>query len=222
MIKGEFITIDGCSEFRDLVYYGNNLLLYAPFSTSTSWEYEKLMYDLQSQSNILNPDTGEAFKFRNHPNFTGFDAEQSRFLFFTNTRLMYRIGEYNRYGDFIFDKETRSFLKNPCNFPGLHTFEVATRGKKDGSGIVIACNENAPGTWDLRKQIDAGNIDAATQYYRILSFPGIDNSNPYPQGDYYDMFNNVPRVEVGEPSQEYSIDDVQQMVREAINKILKK
>ena len=75
---------------------------------------------------------------------------------------------------------------------------------------------------ELRKQIDAGNIDAATQYYRILSFPGIDNSNPYPQGDYYDMFNNIPRVEAGEQSQEYSVDDVRQMVREAINKILKK
>ena len=124
--------------------------------------------------------------------------------------------------DFIFDKETRSFLKNPCNFPGPYTFAVVTRGKKDGSGIVIACNSNAPGTWDLRKQVDAGDIDAPSRSYRILSIPGIDNSNPYPQEDYYNMFNNVPRVEVGEPSQEYSVDDVQQMVREAINKILKK
>ena len=127
-----------------------------------------------------------------------------------------------KHGDFIFDKETRSFLKNPCNFPGLHTFAIATRGKNDGSGIVIACDENAIGTWDLRKQVNAGDIDAASRSYRILSIPGIDNSNPYPQGDYYDMFNNIPRVEVGEPSQEYSVDDVQQMVREAINKILKK
>ena len=222
MIKGEFVTIDGCSEFKEISYYGDNFLLYAPYSNSTSWEYEKLMYDLQSKSNILNPDNGEVFKFRNHPNINGFDAEGSRFLFFTNTRLMYSSEGYNRYGDFIFDKETRSFLKNPCNFPGLHTFAVVTRGKKDGSGIVIACNGNAPGTWALRKQVDAGDFDAASRSYRILSIPGVDNSNPYPQGDYYDMFNNIPRVEAGEQSQEYSVDDVQQMVRETINKILKK
>ena len=135
---------------------------------------------------------------------------------------MYSSEGYNRYGDFIFDKETRSFLKNPCNFPGLYTFAVVTRGKKDGSGIVIACNGNAPGTWALRKQVDAGDFDAASRSYRILSIPGIDNSNPYPQGDYYDMFNNIPRVEAGEQPQEYSVDDVKQMVREAINIILKK
>ena len=223
MIKGEFVTIDGCSEFREISYYGDNFLLYAPYTSSTSWEYEKLMYDLQSKSNILNPDNGEVFKFRNHPNTNNtYDVESSRFLFFTNTRLMYRTEGYSRYGDFIFDKETRSFLKNPCGFPGPHTFAVATRGNKDGSGIVIACNGNASGTWDLKKQVDAGDVDAASRSYRILSIPGIDNSNPYPQGDYYDMFNNIPRVEAGEQSQEYSVDDVRQMVREAINKILKK
>lgn len=222
MINGEFVTIDGCSEFRDISYYGDSFLIYAPYSNSTSWDYPRMMYDLQSKSNILNPDTGGVFKFKNHPNINGYDAEYSRFLFFTNTHLLYTTEGYRRYGEFIFDKETRSFLKNPCGFPGAYTFAIATRGKKDGSGIVIACNENAPGTWDLKKQVDAGDIDAASRSYRILSIPGIDNSNPYPQGDYYDMFNNVPRVEVGEQSQEYSVDDVQQMVREAINKILKK
>jgi hypothetical protein len=224
MINGEFVELNGWSEFRELRYYGYNFLMYAPYSKSTSWDYEKYMYDLQSKSNVLNPDTGEVFKFKDTPNANGgtYDVENSRFLFFTNTRLMYRTEGYSRYGDSIFDKETRSFLKNPCNFPGLYTFAVVTRGKNDGSGIVIACNSNAPGTWDLRKQVDAGDVDAASRSYRILSIPGIDNSNPYPQGDYYNMFNNIPRVEVGEQSQEYSVDDVQQMVREAINKILKK
>ena len=28
MVNGEFVTIDGCSEFKALSYYGNNFLLY--------------------------------------------------------------------------------------------------------------------------------------------------------------------------------------------------
>ena len=79
MINGEFVTIDGCSEFRELSYYGDNFLLYAPYSNSTSWDYEKFMYDLQSKTTILNPDTGDVFKFRNRPNCNGYDAESSRF-----------------------------------------------------------------------------------------------------------------------------------------------
>ena len=222
MINGEFVTLDGCSEFGEIRYCGDNLLIYAPYTGYFSWERPKMLYDLQSKSNILNPDTGDVFKFKNYYNHNDYVEEDGRFLFFTNTHLLYTIGGNSKYGDFIFDKETRLFLKNPCGFPGLYTFAIILRGKKDGSGIVIACNENAVGSWDLRKKIEAGDIDAANRSYRILSIPGIDNTNPYPQGDYYNIFNNVPRVEVEEPSQEYSVDDVQQMVREAVNKILKK
>ena len=52
--------------------------------------------------------------------------------------------------------------------------------------------------------------------------PGADNSAPFPEGSYWEYLNYVPRVWSDDTPQEYSMGDVQQMVREAVNKILNK
>ena len=101
-------------------------------------------------------------------------------------------------------------------------FGLVSRGDKDGSGIVIIANSNAISLWKLRSQVEAGDTYAPSRYYRILDIPGVDNSNPFPDGSFYDWLNNVPRVQANDTTQEYSMNDVQQMVREAVNKILNK
>ena len=101
-------------------------------------------------------------------------------------------------------------------------FGIVKRGNKDGSGIVIFANSSAISLWRLRPRVEEGDIYAPSRYYRILDIPGVDNSNPYPDGSFYEWLNNVPRVQANDTTQEYSMNDVQQMVREAVNKILNK
>ena len=75
--------------------------------------------------------------------------------------------------------------------------------------------------WRISRQFADGNTDVLRNF-RVLDVPGADNSTPFPKGSYYDYLNNVPRVWANDTTPEYSMDDVQQMVREAINKILNK
>ena len=98
-------------------------------------------------------------------------------------------------------------------------FGIANRGNRDGRGIVIAANNTAISGWGLRQQFVDGNTDVLRNF-RVLDVPGADNSTPFPKGSYEEYINYIPRIWANDATQEYSMDDVQQMVREAVNKIL--
>ena len=230
LINGQFLNIDGDELFSEISYVGEDFIIFCPSSRrrggETSWQRIKSLYDFRNKTTVINPNTNEILKFQRHPETSdGCDTDESRFLFITITDeySKYRTAEaYLQYGELIFDKQTRDFIKNPCGFPGEYLFGVVDRGKKDGSGIVIIANDRAINRWDLRQQVAAGDTDAPSRYYRILDIPGADNSNPFPEGSFYYFFNDIPRVWANDTAQEYSMNDVQQMVREAINKILNK
>ena len=91
----------------------------------------------------------------------------------------------------------------------------------DGREIVIGANNNASDSWRLSQEFAEGNIKALRNF-RILDVPGADNSPHYPKGSYYEYLDYIPRVSANGTAQEYSMGDIQQMVREAVNKILNK
>ena len=100
-------------------------------------------------------------------------------------------------------------------------FVIVNHGNREGRGIVIAANNNALSVWSIRRQFADGNTDVLRNF-RVLDVPGADNSTPFPKGSYDEYINYIPRVWANDTTQEYSMDDVQQMVREAVNKILNK
>ena len=231
LINGQFLKIDGDEFFNEISYVGEDFIMFCPSSREIEhsyWTRTKSLYDFRNKTTVINPITNEILKFQRYPETSNrCEIDESRLLFITVTDTsslyLYRTAEgYRQNGELIFDKQTRSFIKNPCGFPGDYLFGIANRGEKDGSGIVIIANDSAINRWDLRQRFDAGDTDAPSRYYRILDIPGADNSNPFPDGDFYHFFNDIPRVWANDTTQEYSMDDVQQMVREAVNKILNK
>lgn len=227
LINGQLLKINGNDLFIEITYAGNDFIMFAPFNETTQSQRQrnKRLYDLKNKTEIVNPVTGEVLKFQRNPETSDYcELDESRFLFIllTDNYAIFRTSEeFNQYGELIFDKQTRSFIKNPCGFPGEYLFGIIEHGKKDGSGIVIVANNNAIYGWSLKQAVADGNTDALRNF-RILDVPGADNSAPFPEGSYNEYLNNVPRIRTNGATQEYSMDDVQQMVREAINKILNK
>ena len=228
LINGQFLEINGNDLFVELTYAGNDFIMFTPFNETTQaqWQRNKNLYDLKNKTEIINPITNEVLSFQRYPETSdGCEFEDDRILFIQlndNYTVFRTSEEFTQYGELIFDKQTRSFVKNPCGFPGEYLFGIVKRGNKDGSGIVIFANSSAISLWRLRPRVEEGDIYAPSRYYRILDIPGVDNSNPYPDGSFYEWLNNVPRVQANDTTQEYSMNDVQQMVREAVNKILNK
>ena len=226
LINGQLLKINGNDLFIEITYAGNDFIMFAPFNETTQsrWQRNKSLYDLKNKTEIVNPVTGEVLKFQRNPETSDYcELDESRLLFIllTDNYAIFRTSEeFNQYGELIFDKQTRSFIKNPCGFPGEYLFGIIEHGKKDGSGIVIVANNKTINLWKLNQRVKDGDIYAPSRYYRILDIPGADNSNPFPDGSIYEWLNNVPRVQAYDTTHEYSMDDVQQMVREAVNKIL--
>ena len=219
LINGQFLKINGSDLFAEVIYAGDDFIIFTPDSgeTQSYWNRQRILYDLKSKTEVINPYTNEVLKFQRYPEPSdGCEIDESRFLFIT-------VGDtYSGYkGEFIFDKQIRGFIKNPCNFPGEYLFSIVRRGNRDGSGIVIAANNNALSVWSIRRQFADGNTDVLRNF-RVLDVPGADNSTPFPKGSYDEYINYIPRVWANNATQEYSMDDVQQMVREAVNKILNK
>ena len=163
----------------------------------------------------------KVLKFQCYPEPSdGCEIDESRFLFIKYST--YRtVEDYEQNGELIFDKQIRGFIKNPCNFPGEYLFGIVNHGNREGRGIVIVANKTAISGWRLRRQFADGNTDVLRNF-RVLDVPGADNSTPFPKGSYDEYINYIPRVWANDATQEYSMDDVQQMVREAVNKILNK
>ena len=190
------------------------------------WQFKRILYDLRNKTEVINPITNEVLKFQRYPEVSyDCDLDNSRFLFI-EIREEYAsfrtLNSFQQYGEFIFDKQTRGFIKNPCGFPGEYLFGVVQRGNRDGSDIVIIANNNASDEWRLRQQFAAGDTDDMIRNFRVLDVPGVDNSPHYPKGSYYEYLDYIPRVSANGTAQEYSMGDIQQMVREAVNKILNK
>ena len=228
LINGQFLKINGNDLFTDLTYAGDDFIIFIPYNGEIQphWQRQRSLYDLKSKKEVINPITNKVLKFHSSPGFSSnCEIEESRLLFIVidEKYAVYRTADgYEQNGELIFDKQTKGFIKNPCGFPGEYLFNIINRGGKDGSGIVIAANNTSLYGWRLTQAIHNGDTEAANRSFRILDVPGADNSNPFPKGSYYDYLNNVPRVWANDTTPEYSMDDVQQMVREAINKILNK
>lgn len=225
LINGQFLKINGDDLFNEVIYAGDDFIIFIPYDKNMQnyWNRQRILYDLKSKTEVINPITNEVLKFQRYPELSdGCDIDESRFLFITVDDAVYKTLEgYDQYAELIFDKQMRGFIKNPCDFPGEYLFGVFSRGKKDGSGVIIVANNNAIYGWRLKQAVADGNTDALRNF-RILDVPGADNSTPFPEGSYNEYLNNVPRIRTNGATQEYSMDDVQQMVREAINKILNK
>ena len=227
LINDQFLKINGSDLFEDVTYAGDDFIIFSPYTGGmhSYWLRQKILYDLRSKTEVINPITNEVLKFQRYPELSdNCDIDESRFLFIQlkDDYALFRTSEgFSLYGELIFDKQTRGFIKNPCDFPGEYLFGVVHRGKRDGSGIVIIANSSAGNGWRLRQDIADGNTDAPRNF-RILDVPGVDNSTPYPEGSYWGYLNYIPRIRVNDTTQEYSMGDVQQMVREAVNKILNK
>ena len=227
LINGQFLKINGSDLFAEVIYAGDDFIIFTPYSgeTQSYWNRQRILYDLKSKTEVINPVTNEVLKFQRYPEPSdGCEIDESRFLFITvgDAYSTYRTVEgHNDKGEFIFDKQTRGFIKNPCGFPGEYLFGIVNRGNRDGRGIVIVANNTAIYGWRIRQQFADGNTDALRNF-RVLDVPGADNSTPFPKGSYEEYINYIPRVWANDATQEYSMDDVQQMVREAINKILNK
>ena len=219
LINGQFLKINGSDLFDEVRYAGDDFIIFTPDSgeTQSYWNRQRILYDLKGKTEVINPYTNEVLKFQRYPELSeGCEIDESRFLFIT-------VGDtYSGYkGEFIFDKQTRNFIKNPCGFPGKYLFVIVNHGNREGRGIVIAANNNAISGWSIRRQFADGNTDVLRNF-RVLDVPGADNSTPFPKGSYDEYINYIPRVWANDATQEYSMDDVQQMVREAVNKILNK
>ena len=227
LINGQFLKINGSDLFEDVIYAGDDFIIFNAYTGEmhSYWQRRKILYDLRSKTEVINPITNEVLKFQRRPELSdNCDIDESRFLFIqlNDDYALFRTStEFSQYGELIFDKQTRGFIKNPCGFPGEYLFGIVHRGKRDGSGIVIIANSSARNEWALRQQIVDGDTDAPRNF-RILNVPGVDNSTPYPEGSYWGYLNYIPRIGVNDTTQEYSMGDVQQMVREAVNKILNK
>lgn len=225
LINGQFLKINGDDLFSEMIYAGDDFIIFKPYERKIQdyWNRQRILYDLKSKTEVINPATNEVLKFQRYPEPSdGCEIDESRFLFITvgeRYSTYRRVDGYEQNGELIFDKQIRGFIKNPCNFPGEYLFGIVRRGNRDGSGIVIIANNNAIYGWMLRKAVSNGDTDALRNF-RILDVPGVDNSTPYPEGSYDEYLNNIPRVWANNATQEYSMDDVQQMVREAVNKIL--
>ena len=225
LINGQFLKINGDDLFSEVIYAGDDFIIFIPYDRNMQnyWNRQRTLYDLKSKTEVINPVTNEVLKFQRYPQLNeGCEIDESRFLFITVDDAVYKTLEgYDQWAELIFDKQMRGFIKNPCDFPGEYLFGVFSRGKKDGSGVVIVANNNAIYGWRLKQAVADGNTDALRNF-RILDVPGADNSAPFPEGSYNEYLNNIPRIRANGATQEYSMDDVQQMVREAINKILNK
>ena len=225
LINGQFLKINGDDLFSEVIYAGDDFIIFIPYDRNMQdhWNRQRILYDLKSKTEVINPVTNEVLKFQRYPQLNeGCEIDESRFLFITVDDAVYKTLEgYDLFAELIFDKQMRGFIKNPCDFPGEYLFGVFSRGKKDGSGVVIVANNNAIYGWRLKQAVADGNTDALRNF-RILDVPGADNSTPFPEGRYNEYLNNIPRIWANGATQEYSMDDVQQMVREAINKILNK
>lgn len=225
LINGQFLKINGSDLFAEVIYAGDDFIIFTPYSgeTQSYWNRRRILYDLKSKTEVINPYTNEVLKFQRYPEPSDdCEIDESRFLFITvgDAYSAYSTSEgYDHKGEFIFDKQTRGFIKNPCGFPGEYLFGIANRGNRDGRGIVIAANNTAISGWGLRQQFVDGNTDVLRNF-RVLDVPGADNSTPFPKGSYEEYINYIPRIWANDATQEYSMDDVQQMVREAVNKIL--
>ena len=227
LINGQFLKINGSDLFNDVIYAGDDFIIFTPYTREMRpyWHGEKILYDLKSKTEVINPITNEVLKFQRSPEVSqDCNINESRFLFIqlNNDYALFRAPEnYTRYGELIFDKQTRGFIKNPCGFPGEYLFGVVNCGSRDGRDIIIIANNSAKSIWALRQEFAHGNTDALRNF-RILDVPGADNSTPHPKGSYWEYLNYIPRAWANDTAQEYSMDDVQQMVREAVNKILNK
>ena len=225
LINGQFLKINGDDLFSEVIYAGDDFIIFIPYDRNMQnyWNRQRILYDLKSKTEVINPVTNEVLKFQRYPQLNeGCEIDESRFLFITVDDAVYKTLEgYDQWAELIFDKQMRGFIKNPCDFPGEYLFGVFSRGKKDGSGVIIVANNNAIYGWRLKQAVADGNTDALRNF-RILDVPGADNSTPFPEGSYNEYLNNIPRIRANGATQEYSMDDVQQMVREAINKILNK
>ena len=225
LINGQFLKINGDDLFSEVIYAGDDFIIFIPYDRNMQnyWNRQRILYDLKSKTEVINPVTNEVLKFQRYPQLNeGCEIDESRFLFITVDDALYKTLEgYDQFAELIFDKQMRGFIKNPCGFPGEYLFGVFSRGKKDGSGVIIVANNNAIYGWRLKQAVADGNTDALRNF-RILDVPGADNSTPFPEGSYNEYLNNIPRIWANGATQEYSMDDVQQMVREAINKILNK
>ena len=225
LINGQFLKINGDDLFSEVIYAGDDFIIFIPYDRNMQdyWNRQRILYDLKSETEVINPVTNEVLKFQRYPQLNeGCEIDESRFLFITVDDAVYKTLEgYDLFAELIFDKQMRGFIKNPCDFPGEYLFGVFSRGKKYGSGVVIVANNNAIYGWRLKQAVADGNTDALRNF-RILDVPGADNSTPFPEGSYNEYLNNIPRIWANGATQEYSMDDVQQMVREAINKILNK
>ena len=225
LINGQFLKINGDDLFSEVIYAGDDFIIFIPYDRNMQdyWNRQRTLYDLKSKTEVINPVTNEVLKFQRYPQLNeGCEIDESRFLFITVDDAIYKTLEgYDQWAELIFDKQMRGFIKNPCDFPGEYLFGVFSRGKKDGSGVIIVANNNAIYGWRLKQAVADGNTDALRNF-RILDVPGADNSTPFPEGSYNEYLNNIPRIWANGATQEYSMDDVQQMVREAINKILNK
>ena len=225
LINGQFLKINGDDLFSEVIYAGDDFIIFIPYDRNMQnyWNRQRILYDLKSKTEVINPVTNEVLKFQRYPQLNeGCEIDESRFLFITVDDAIYKTLEgYDQWAELIFDKQMRGFIKNPCDFPGEYLFGVFSRGKKDGSGVIIVANNNAIYGWRLKQAVADGNTDALKNF-RILDVPGADNSTPFPEGSYNEYLNNIPRIRANGATQEYSMDDVQQMVREAVNKILNK
>ena len=228
LINGQFLKINGSDLFDEVRYAGDDFIIFSPYNGEmhSYWQLKKILYDLKSKTEVINPITNEVLKFQRYPEVSyDCDLDDSRFLFIEiqEEYASFRTLEsFRQYGEFIFDKQTRGFIKNPCGFPGEYLFGVVQRGNRDGSDIVIIANNNASDEWRLRQQFAAGDTDDMIRNFRVLDVPGVDNSPHYPKGSYYEYLDYIPRVSANGTAQEYSMGDIQQMVREAVNKILNK
>ena len=227
LINGQFLKINGSDLFEEVIYAGDDFIIFNAYTGEmhSYWQRRRILYDLRSKTEVINPITNEVLTFQRYPELSDdCDIDESRFLFIMieEDYTVYRTLEaFEQRGEFIFDKQTRGFIKNPCGFPGEYLFGIVSRGNRDGSGIVIIANSSAVYGWRLRRQFTDGNTDGLKNF-RILDVPGADNSAPFPEGSYWEYLNYVPRVWGDDTPQEYSMGDVQQMVREAVNKILNK
>jgi hypothetical protein len=221
---GKFINIDGNTEFKYVQYLGDGLLNYTTEMEGYRFVNFKI-YDFNTNSHVVLPNgrlnihTVEDSSDSNSP-------VNSRLLFIKYKDTLDAETYLNK-SLFIYDKKQKSFLKNPVGYPSNDSFVVERNGFKDGSGVIIALVPNPRPWWTYYQTRDQD--DSWKEDYGTLYIPGANTTDVYKDDSqsYNSRFTNIKivggpdRRDNVENNDNFSDVEMQQMVREVVDRILK-